>query len=172
MFLDKLTLCVSLERQKTEKKLIKMNNLYNQSDVSGILNRIEKLSSNSQRQWGKMNVGQMLSHLNTFLETALNLNSPKGLLIGRILGPFFKPSYVSEKQFSKNSPTHKNYIFTDIREFEKEKAKSVQLIKQFFDGGISKCTSKPHSFFGNLTPEEWAIAQWKHFDHHLRQFGV
>lgn len=27
-------------------------------------------------------------------------------------------------------------------------------------------------FFGNLTPEEWAIVQWKHFDHHLRQFGV
>ena len=54
-----------------------MNNLYNQSDVLGILSRIEQLSSNSQRQWGKMNVEQMLSHLNAFLETALDLNSPK-----------------------------------------------------------------------------------------------
>ena len=149
-----------------------MNNLYNQSDVLGILSRIEKLSSSSQRQWGKMNVEQMLSHLNSFLETALNLNSPKRLLIGRILGSFFKSRYISKKRFSMNSPTHKNYIFTDIRDFEKERAKSIQLIKQFFDGGISKCTSKPHSFFGKLTPEEWAIAQWKHFDHHLRQFGV
>jgi hypothetical protein len=154
------------------KKTNKMNNLYNQSDVSAILSRIEKLSLNSQRQWGKMNVDQMLSHLNTFLETALDLNSPKRLLIGRIFGSFFKSRYISEKQFSMNSPTHKNYIFTDIRDFEKEKTKSILLIKYFFDGGISKCTSKPHSFFGNLTPEEWAIAQWKHFDHHLRQFGV
>jgi hypothetical protein len=149
-----------------------MNNLYNQSDVLEILSRIEKLSSDSQRQWGKMNVEQMLSHLNAFLETALNLNSPKRILLGRILGSFFKKRYISEKRFSENSPTHKDYVFTDIRNFEKEKANSIQLIKQFFDGGPPKCTSKPHSFFGKLTSEEWAIAQWKHFDHHLRQFGV
>ena len=149
-----------------------MNNLYNQNDVQQILNRIEKLSSSTQRQWGKMNVEQMLSHLNAFLETALDLNSPKRLFIGRILGSYFKSRYIRNKQFSKNSPTHKNYIFTDIRNFENEKAKSVQLIKQFIDGGKSKCTLKPHPFFGKLTPEEWAIAQWKHFDHHLRQFGV
>jgi len=149
-----------------------MNNLYNQSDVLEILNRIGKLTENSQRQWGKMNVAQMLSHLNIFLETALDLNSPKRLFIGRILGSYFKSRYVRDKQFSKNSPTHKNYIFTDIRNFENEKAKSVQPIKQFFDGGKSKYTLKPHPFFGKLTPEEWAIAQWKHFDHHLRQFGT
>jgi hypothetical protein len=149
-----------------------MNNLYNQNDVQQILNRIEKLSSNTQRQWGKMNVEQMLSHLNAFLETALDLNSPKRLFIGRILGSYFKSRYIRNKQFSKNSPTHKNYIFTDIRDFENEKAKSVQLIKQFFEGGNSKCTLKPHPFFGKLTPKEWSIAQWKHFDHHLRQFGV
>jgi hypothetical protein len=149
-----------------------MNNLYNQNDVQQILNRIEKLSSSTQRQWGKMNVEQMLSHLNAFLETALDLNSPKRLFIGRILGSYFKSRYIRNKQFSKNSPTHKNYIFTDIRNFENEKAKSVELIKQFIDGGKSKCTLKPHPFFGKLTPEEWAIAQWKHFDHHLRQFGA
>ena len=149
-----------------------MNNLYNQSDVLEILNRIEKLTSNSQRQWGKMNVDQMLWHLNAFLETALNLKSPKRLLIGRILGSYFKSRYISKKQFSINSPTHRNYIFKDIRNFENEKAKSILLINQFLDGGKLKCTTKPHPFFGKLTPEEWAIAQWKHFDHHLRQFGV
>ena len=157
---------------KPKNKLLKMNNLYNKNDVLVILNRVEKLSSNSQRKWGKMNVEQMLTHLNAFLETALNLNSPKRILIGRILGSFFKSRYISEKPFSLNSPTHKNYIFTDIRNFENEKSKSLLLIEHFFKEGPSKCTSKPHPFFGKLTPEEWAIAQWKHFDHHLRQFGV
>ena len=149
-----------------------MNNLYNKSDVLGILNRIEKLSSNSKSKWGKMNVEQMLAHLNTFLETALNLNSPKRILIGRILGSFFKSRYISEKRFSINSPTHKDYIFTEVRNFEKEKSKSILLIEHFLKEGPSKCTSKPHPFFGKLTSQEWAIAQWKHFDHHLRQFGV
>ncbi|WP_410479057.1 DUF1569 domain-containing protein [Pedobacter psychrodurus] len=35
----------------------------------------------------------------------------------------------------------------------------------------AKCTRYPQAFFGPLTPEEWALMQWKHFDHHLRQFG-
>jgi Protein of unknown function (DUF1569) len=148
-----------------------MNNLFNESDVSGILARIDKLTLNSERQWGKMNVAQMLSHLNTALETAMGFNSPKRLLIGRILGSFVKPNYLSEKPFGKNSPTDKFYIFTDDRDFEKEKAKSIELIQQFLKGGPTKCTTSPHSFFGKLTPDEWALAQWKHFDHHLRQFN-
>lgn len=148
-----------------------MKNLFNQTDVSEILTRLDKLTPTSQRQWGKMNVGQMLAHLNASLETALGLNSPKRLFIGRILGPFVKPSYLSEKPLGKNAPTDKFYIYTDNRDFEKEKSKSIALIKQFFDGGASKCTSNPHSFFGKLTPDEWALSQWKHFDHHLRQFN-
>jgi hypothetical protein len=84
-----------------------MNNLYNQTDVLEILDRIEKLTTNSQRQWGKMNVGQMLAHVKASLETALGLNSPKRLFIGRILGPFVKQNYLSKKPLGKNSPTDK-----------------------------------------------------------------
>lgn len=148
-----------------------MKNLFNQSDISEILARIDKLTSTSQSQWGKMNVGQMLAHLNAALETAMGLNTPKRLFIGRVLGPFVKPNYLSEKPLGKNAPTDKFYIFTDNRDFEKEKAKTIELIKQFFEGGASKCTTNHHSFFGKLTPEEWALSQWKHFDHHLRQFN-
>lgn len=147
-----------------------MNNLYNQTDVNGIINRIENLQPNAVRQWGKMNVAQMLAHLNAFLETALNINFQERMLVGRILGRFFKTRYVSEKQFSKNGPTGKNYIFTDQKYFEKEKNKAILLVKQFYENGAEQCTKKPHPFFGYLTPNEWAIAQWKHFDHHLRQF--
>ncbi len=112
-----------------------------------------------------------LAHLNTILETAIGLNTPKRLLIGRILGPFVKPNYLSEKPLGKNEPTDKFYVFNGDHKFEKEKVKSIELIEQFFNGGPSKCSTNPHSFFGKLTPEEWALSQWKHFDHHLRQFN-
>jgi hypothetical protein len=29
-----------------------------------------------------------------------------------------------------------------------------------------------HSFFGSMTPIEWAIMGYKHLDDHLRQFGT
>jgi hypothetical protein len=46
------------------------------------------------------------------------------------------------------------------------------MVKSFYDNGPEKCTKHPHPYFGKLSPEEWAILKWKHYDHHLRQFGV
>jgi hypothetical protein len=119
-----------------------------------------------------MDVAQMLAHLNAFLETALDRNPQKRMLIGRILGKFFIKRYVSNKQLSKNGRTGKNYIFTDQMDFEKEKNKAILFVNEFYKNGPDICTKLPHPFFGKLTPDQWAIAQWKHFDHYLRQFGV
>jgi len=149
-----------------------MNNLFDQIDVTEILNRIEKLTPNSQRQWGKMNVAQMLAHSNISLETAMGMNFIKRLFIGRIVGSFLKPNVLGAKPFGKNSPTDKSYIFPDDCNFEEEKLKTIASIKKFFEGGPSQCTTHPHPFFGKFTPDEWAVFQWKHLDHHLRQFGV
>lgn len=149
-----------------------MNNLFTQSDVSGILARIEKLTLNSERQWGKMNVAQMLAHCNVSIETPLGVNFPKRMFLGRIIGGFVKPKVLGEQILDKNTPTVKKYVVTNSRDFETEKTKSLGLIQQFFEGGIAKCSTHPHAFFGKLTPQEWAILQWKHYDHHLRQFGV
>jgi Protein of unknown function (DUF1569) len=38
--------------------------------------------------------------------------------------------------------------------------------------GPEACTKHPHSFFGPLTPVEWAALTYRHLDHHLRQFQV
>jgi hypothetical protein len=149
-----------------------MNNLFNEADVSEMLKRIEKLNPDSQRQWGKMNVAQMLAHCNVSLETAMGQNFIKRLFIGRIIAPFLRSAVLGEKPFGKNSPTDKSYIFKDNREFGEEKTKTIASIKKFFEGGPTQCTTQPHPFFGKFTPDEWAIFQWKHLDHHLRQFGV
>lgn len=150
-----------------------MKNLFDPSDVSEIIQRIEKLNPNSQRLWGKMNAAQMLQHCHASMETAMGLNSIKPVfLIGRIVGSLMKPKVLSEKPFGKNSPTDKSYIFTSDSNFDEEKRKTIAAIKQFLEGGPSQCTTHPHPFFGNFTSKEWALFQWKHLDHHLRQFGV
>lgn len=150
-----------------------MNNLFNQSDAAGIVARLEKLSPDAQGQWGKMNVNQMLAHCNASLETAMGLTFSKRLgLIGRFFGKMMKPAYFSEKPFPKNSATDKTYIITGNPDFETERAKVIRQIKQFSAGGPAQCTRHPQAFFGELTPDEWALMQWKHFDHHLRQFGA
>lgn len=149
-----------------------MNNLFNQSDVSEMLKRIEKLTPDSQSQWGKMNVAQMLAHSTISLETAMGKNVIKRAFVGRIIGTMLKASVLSEKPFGKNSPTDKSYIFPVNLNFEEEKSKTMASVKKFAEGGPTHCTTHPHPFFGKFTPEQWAVFQWKHLDHHLRQFGV
>jgi hypothetical protein len=149
-----------------------MHNLFNQPDVSAILERFEKLTPSSERQWGKMNVAQMLAHCNKSMETAMGKNFIKRLFLGRIIAPLIKSKVLGENPFPKNSPTDKSYIFTGDLLFNEEKSKTIASIKKFFEGGASQCTVHPHPFFGKFTPEQWAVFQWKHMDHHLRQFGV
>lgn len=150
-----------------------MNNLYNALDAAAILARLEKLEPDAQRQWGKMNVNQMLAHCNASLETAMGLNSPQKLnFFVRLIGRMLKAKFFSEQPFTKNSQTDQSYLITGNPDFESEKAKVIKQLRLFATGGPAKCTSSTHVFFGPLTPEEWAIMQWKHFDHHLRQFGL
>ena len=56
-----------------------MNNFYNEEDVSQIIRRIDNLTSTSQRQWGKMNVAQMLAHWKLdFHKPLRNMVTPTG----------------------------------------------------------------------------------------------
>jgi hypothetical protein len=77
----------------TDKK--KVNNLYNQTGVNGIQKRLDNLQSNAERQWGKMDVAQMLAHVNISLETAMGLNFPKRMFIGKIIGGFLKKKFLN-----------------------------------------------------------------------------
>lgn len=149
-----------------------MNNLYNPSDVAAIVTRIEQLTPEATRQWGKMTVTQMLSHCTISMDLARGKHVVRRVFLGRIIGTLIKKAVLNEKPFKKNSPTDKSFIFKDERNFDEEKAKAIASLNAFFADGPSACTTHPHPFFGSYTPEQWAILQWKHFDHHLRQFGA
>ena len=150
-----------------------MNNLFDSTDTAKIIERINKLTPESQRLWGKMEVGQMVAHCNESLETAMGLTNPKMLpFYLRAIGFFLKKSIVSSDPMPKNMGTDKSYIIKDERNLDVEVAKVLKHIIAFSEGGPAKCTQRPQIFFGSLTPIEWATMQWKHFDHHLRQFGV
>jgi len=149
-----------------------MPTLYNQQDLQQIIDRINSLNPHTQRQWGKMNVGQMLSHCNASLETAMGKNHFRHLFIGKLIGSLMKKSVLGTKTWAKNSPTDKSYIFKSDCDFKESKMKALTSLKEFAENGPAKCTCSPHPFFGHFTAEQWGVFQWKHMDHHLRQFGV
>jgi hypothetical protein len=149
-----------------------MKSLFDKNAVDELSGRINKLSAASEREWGKMDVAQMLAHCAITMEVATGQRHPARMFIGRVLGPIFKSDYMGPKPLRKGSPTDKSFIVQDARDFNTEKERLLKLIKQFAAGGEAACTRHPHAFFGRLTPAEWAISSYKHLDHHLQQFGV
>jgi hypothetical protein len=149
-----------------------MKSMFEKGTIDEIVGRINTLTPGSRQLWGKMGVAQMMAHCCTTLEVATGKKAANRLLIGRLLGPIFKKHYYDESEFRKNSPTHPTFIVTDERDFAAEKGRLIALAREFAEGGESKCTTRPHSFFGPLRPGEWGIGTYKHLDHHLRQFGA
>lgn len=149
---------------------MEVKNLFDPAVKQEIINRINKLNPQSQRQWGKMDVAQMLAHLQPAIRIAYGTHQSKGNFLFKLILPLFKSKLWEEKPFKKSLPTATTFVMTGTaKDFEKEKAALIELITQFSESAI---TGERHPVFGKLTKENWSKATWKHIDHHLRQFGV
>ena len=116
----------------------------------------------------------MLAHCLVSMRRAVGEVVPeKGVLAARLMGRLVKPMvFRNEDLLRRNSPTAKSLIVANERDFGKERDRLSGLIYKFAAGGAAGCKRNPHSFFGKMTPEEWAILMYKQLDHHLWQFGV
>lgn len=148
------------------------NTLFDDDAVQAIIRRLRSLTPKSSRIWGKMTVAQMLAHLSVGLEMAVGDIRLKQGLFGKIFARFARESAFGDKPIARNLPTGPEFIIKDDRDLDVELRRLLTLIDRFATGGPEKCTTAPHAFFGRLTPEEWSRLQWKHIDHHLRQFGA
>ncbi len=150
-----------------------MKNLYEATTVEEVKERIARLGPDSQRLWGKMNAAQAVAHCAAGLEWAVGDTVPPRMFVGRIIGWMVKPMVLrNEEPMRRNSPTAKSLVVGDERDLRTEQGRLSGLIDRFAAAGPEGCTKHPHSFFGRLTPEEWATLMYKHLDHHLRQFGA
>lgn len=150
-----------------------MKNLFEAARVEEVKQRMARLRPDSERLWGKMNAPQALAHCSAAVEWAVGDRIPPRMFLGRIMGRIVKPMVLGKDEpMRRNSPTAKDLVVQDERDLGTERERLRGLIDRFAAGGPKGCTTHPHSFFGKLTPEEWATLMYKHLDHHLRQFGV
>jgi len=136
------------------------------------LQRVGLLRADSERRWGRMSSAQMLAHCSIALELAAGDRPGRQMLIGRLLSPFVKGSYLGDKPFPRDGPTAPVLVVSDARDFAVEQARLAALVQRFGSGGPGGATRDPHLFFGRLTGEEWGVLMQKHLEHHLTQFGV
>lgn len=150
-----------------------MKNLYEAGRQAEVKERLLQLTPNSERHWGKMSAAQMVAHCSVAFEMATGIERPPRMFMGRLIGGLIKSKVLNDDApLRKNSPTAKELVVSDERNLEAERTKLNALIDKFVAAGPAGCTTHPHSFFGPLTSDQWAVLMYKHLDHHLRQFGV
>jgi hypothetical protein len=147
-----------------------MKTVFDKSTREELITRISSLNENSARQWGKMNVYQMLKHCVLCEELYLGKSTHKRAFIGRIFGKLaLKGMLKDETPIKRNEPTSDAFKVNEINgDVEIEKKKWIALMKEYGD------FSSPfylHWFFGKMTKEQLGYFVYKHSDHHLRQFN-
>lgn len=148
-----------------------MKSIFDTTNRAELINRIYTLTENSEGQWGKMNVYQMLKHCVYWEEWIQGVHKPKykqeflGFLFGKLA---LKGILKSNKPFRKNLPTLAAFQIKErTGDFEADRKKWIRLLEDYEN------FSNPafiHDFFGKMTKEEIGILAYKHTDHHLTQF--
>jgi hypothetical protein len=149
-----------------------MNSIFDKTTNEKFISRINLLNEDSKPLWGKMNVGQMLSHCQAPIDLALGNLEIKSNFVMRILGKLFKSKIINAAKFKKNSITITEFSRNESCNFEENKLALIQKISIFGKLGDAAIKNSKHPIFGNLKVEEWDKLQSMHLDHHLKQFGV
>ena len=149
-----------------------MKTIFDKETRDELIVRIKSLNENSTANWGKMNFYQMLKHCTLYDEWILGKNNPvyKQVFIGRLFGKTALKDFVGDDNPLKRNMRTLNNLKVELSSGNaaSEKLKWIDLVKEFEN------YSNPnfiHSFFGKMTKEQIGYLDYKHTDHHLRQFG-
>ena len=108
-----------------------MNSIYDKTSNQAIIERINKLTPDSEALWGKMTVDQMLSHCIAPIDLALGNSKLKVNFIMQLLGKILKKKILNSNEFKKNSPTAPSFIRNNKYNFEDVKSELIQKFSTF-----------------------------------------
>ena len=146
-----------------------LNLLHDPETYASIRRRMQSLRVDSQRQWGKMSIDQMLWHVNVSMREAIGdytpqlkpLPVPKALLRWAVINI----------PWGRGARTRPDMYATSTYDFNVQKAECLSLIDRIVARPLS--AEWPNSAsMGKMTGKHWSRLTAKHLDHHLRQFGV
>lgn len=150
-----------------------IRNLFDQQETQETIDRINNLSPETERLWGKMDVSQMMAHCNVAYEIVYTDKHPKPGAFGRFMANVFaKNIVIGPKPYKKNNPTSPIFKIKEPRDFESEKQLLINHLNKTQKLGSDHFNGLENPAFGNLTNTQWNTLFSKHLDHHLQQFGV
>ncbi len=149
-----------------------MQTLFDPKAREQVLARIARLSPEARARWGRLTVDRMVVHLVDGLKVAFGESESEfqpGILstrLGRWMVidapiPWPRGKVDAPEVFFRTDPS---------ADFERDRDTLHDYVERFARGPEQVWGRSP--LLGNLGPEQWARLNWRHIDHHLRQFGA
>jgi hypothetical protein len=140
---------------------------------AAIVVRLHTLTSDSTRQWGRMTPHQAICHLS---DSFRSVSGPRPIAVTGSVISRTVVKWIALHTPAKWPPGVKTRPEIDQeiggtkpREFDGDRRELEALVEQF--ARKTSADLQQHPKFGRLSTPEWQTWGWRHFDHHLRQFG-
>jgi hypothetical protein len=148
-----------------------MASFWDRTTREQICRRVERLSAAHEPLWGKMNAAQMLAHVNDAMRMAMG-----ELPVADRRGPLrqwpLKQLVIYTLPWPKGAPTAPELLARlDTADLRAEQEAFGRIAERLAQKPAS-AEWPAHPAFGPLTHRAWGVLEFRHADHHLRQFGV
>ena len=135
-------------------------------------NRVLRITPANPRQWGTMNVSQMVHHLNLACGSALGFYKlpDESYFLSRTLFRWILVDWFPEQPVGLRLPKGFKIPHTAQFDFDFEKQQLLKIVDAWHASSPDRWG--PHPMFGTMTVKEWGKLLQIHIDYHLRQFGA
>jgi hypothetical protein len=148
-----------------------MRTFFNPDDRHEILGRLARLSPDAPARWGQMNAPRMVAHLSDQMRHALG-DAPCTPVPGILRFPPIRYASIYlipwPKGRIKGPP---DAFLSRPAAWDSDVAALESLVERFATRGPRE-PWPPHALFGRMSGRDWGAFCFKHFNHHLSQFGV
>lgn len=153
---------------------MRRKSLNNGEDMALLLERIGRLEENTTPRWGKMNAAQMLQHCTWILQTATGeVLLPETNIVYSTIGRITKYTiWLTGIRIPPDMPTYDCVRCMNDCEFESSRMNLINALEHY-SAAASEGTLRPrHRLFGRMNLMFWGLLEYKHLNHHLKQFKV
>jgi hypothetical protein len=152
-------------------KAAKGKTIFNQARFLSIYDRVLTIRPGAQRRWGLMNVAQMLNHLKISTAGGLKVLQLKdeSSFLSRTFIKFIVLYVLPRLPRNIEAPQSSKREINQVPDFDEEKQQVLLTLEKVY---TSSDRAYPHPMFGSMSRAQWGRLIYRHFDHHLRQFGA
>jgi hypothetical protein len=131
--------------------------------------RLAQLTPDTSPRWGRMTAPQMVAHLADSARMALGDLPVASKKLPLRFTPI-KQLFIYCIPIPKNVPTAPELIRRTPGDWRQEVQAAGALLERI--ASPPEGARPAHPAFGRLSEQAWGVLVYRHYDHHLRQFGV